>query len=79
MFGALVAANEIQSVAPPTPFVSVTVTLAPACTVVALTANVTGALTVNVDGDEVPPPGAGEVTVMATEPDEATSAALIEA
>src|SRR4030095_7511332 len=63
----------------PDPPVSVTVTLPPGATVVALTVSCGPEPTVNVNGADVPPPGAGVKTVTATLPAVATSAPAIDA
>ena len=57
------AAKPSQSLAPPGPFVSVTVTWLPPCTDVGLTVRL-GWTSESVRAAEVPPPGAGENTVM---------------
>ena len=77
--GADVDAKDIQSSMPPEPFVSVTVTLAPGDTDVALTLSVGGPVIVNDTGFDRPPPGAGERTRIAADPVVARSAAPIAA
>ena len=79
VFGAEVAANAIQSVAPPSPPASVTVTLEPGAAVVALTDSVGAVAMVNVNAAEVPPPGAGVKTDTCAVPTAAMSAAAIAA
>src|SRR4051812_21367491 len=79
VFGAEVAANDIQSSAPPKPFASVTVTLAPGAAEVALTLREGGARIANGDAFDAPPPGAGENTRIVAEPAVAMSAAPIAA
>ena len=76
LFGAEVAANASQSVAPPGPPVNVTVTEPPRATVVMLTVS-GGGVTVNVTAFDVPPPGAGVTTVTCEVPATARSAAVI--
>ena len=77
---ALVCANAIQSPDVPGPFVSVTVTGAPADTVDALTVSAGGddddGPIVNVAGDDVPP---AEKTVTEAVPAAATSALAMDA
>ena len=73
MSGAAVAASAIQSVDPPKPSTSVTVTGSPGATTGALTVSVGGGSIVNVSADEVPPPGAGVVTRTCAVPVAATS------
>ena len=63
MFGAEVAANASQSVAPPRPPVNVTVTEPPRATDVVLTVSVGGGVILNATAFDVPPPGAGVKTV----------------
>ena len=77
MFDALVGANASQSHGPPKPSVSVTVTLAPGATVVALTVSVGGGAIVKARAADVPPPGVGENTVTCAVPVAAISAAVI--
>ena len=79
VLGAVAAANAIQSVDPPYPFVSVTVTGDPGVTVVALTVSVGVTPIVNVSDPDVPPPGGGVKTVTWGVPATATSVAAIEA
>jgi hypothetical protein len=74
---AVVEANASQSFAPPSPFVSVVVTLAPGATLAALTVRLGGGLIVKVCGADVPPPGAGVKTVTCAVPTEARSVAGI--
>ena len=79
VLGAVAAANAIQSVDPPYPFVSVTVTGDPGVVMVALTVSVGDTPIVNVSDPEVPPPGAGVKAVTCAVPGTATSAAVIDA
>ena len=73
------AASANQSAAPPKPFVTVAVRLAPGATFVELTLIDGGGLMVNGSAPEVPPPGAGVKTVICAVPAVATSAAVIAA
>ena len=59
MLGAEVAANAIQSSAPPRPPVRVTVTFDPAAAVVVFTDSDGAGAIVNVSEPDVPPPGGG--------------------
>ena len=68
-----------QSPEPPSPFVSVTVSVAPPDTLAALIVRTGGGEMVNATGDEVPPPGNGENTVTCAVPTVARSAAVIAA
>jgi hypothetical protein len=79
LFGAADEASASQSPDPPSPFATVTVTLAPGATAEALTVKVGPAFTVNPDGEESPPPGAGENTVTCAVPAAAKSLPGIEA
>jgi hypothetical protein len=74
VFGAEVRANAIQSVAPPNPPVSVTVTFCPVAAEVVLTDSVGGAAIVSASDADVPPPGGGVVTDTCALPTAATSA-----
>jgi hypothetical protein len=77
--GAVAGANASQSVVPPRPPVSVTITVPPGATVVELTDRIGAATIENARGVEVPPPGVGENTVTWAEPIDTTSAAGIAA
>src|SRR5580765_4714322 len=80
VFGADASANAIQSVAPPRPLVSVTVTAVPPVTLVAFTVRVGAGFTiVNARFPDVPPPGAGVTTDTCAVPAAATSDAGIDA
>jgi hypothetical protein len=69
----VVAASASQSVPPPKPFFSVTVTELPPVTFVELTSNDGGELMANGNADDVPPPGWGVVTVTCAVPTAAIS------
>src|SRR4029077_10601364 len=75
--GAPVAARASESVAPPKPLASVTVTSAPGATRVALGVNVAGGSIVKGRADDVPPPGEGVDTLTRAPPTLAISAAAI--
>ena len=77
MSGAVDGANASQSVVPPRPPVSVTMTVPPGATVVELTDRIGAATIENCRGVEIPPPGAGANTVTCATPSDATSAAGI--
>ena len=79
MFAADVDARASQSLEPPRPLSSVTVTLLPGAALVVLTDN-DGRLTIeNVRLDESPPPGVGVATDTSAVPTAAMSPAGIEA
>ena len=79
MFDALVAANAIQSCAPPAPLVSVTVIGFPPTTFVVLTESDGSWLIENGVGPDSPPPGGGLFTVTCAVPIAAISLAGIAA
>ncbi len=79
MLGAVVDANASQSLTPPRPPLSVTVSEPPGETELALMVKVGAWLTVKFTGADVPPPGPGVNTVTCAVPTAATSAAEIAA